>query len=248
MIVCGGLVSLIVAYEAPPSEQYPIEQTLRSAAKRPLVLLMADGEPFARREGCVAEAVTLEQVPRHLIDALLAMEDRRFYSHVGIDPKGLLRAAKRNFKAGAIREGGSTITQQLAKNSYLSNERTLGRKLEEALLATWLEVRLTKEQILERYLSSMYFGEGCFGVRAAARHFFNKPVGELKVSESALLVALLRSPTRLTRNFDEARQRARLVLRAMVREGHLDEARIAAMAPAEFDDQRGIELGSEYAD
>ena len=119
------------------------------------------------------------------------------------------------------------------------------------MLAIWLELRLTKDQILERYLSSAYFGEGCFGVRAAAQHFFDKPVGELKLWESALMVALLRSPTQLINNLDDANQRARLVMQAMVRDGRLDAASLADVQPAQLDpgeDDRGRRLLCRLAD
>ena len=161
------------------------------------MLLAADGQPFAERGECTAAPVTLSELPQHFVDAALSMEDRRFYSHLGVDPLGILRAVRRNYQAGGHREGGSTITQQLVKMSYLSSAKTLERKAEEAMIAAWLETRLTKDEILERYLNSAYFGEGCFGVRAAAKHLFNKPVGELTVAESALMVALLRAPTQL---------------------------------------------------
>jgi penicillin-binding protein 1A len=249
-IIIGGIAFLGAAagFETTLSERYPIEHTLRSPAKLPLVLISADGQPFAKRGECIAEPVTLNELPRHLIDAVLAREDRRFYSHIGIDPRGMLRAARRNYRAGAIREGGSTITQQLVKISFLTSTTTFTRKLEEALLAMWVEKRLTKSQILERYLSSVYFGKGCFGVRAAARYFFDKSVGELNVSESALLVALLRSPTRFSANLDEARQDARLVVRAMVRDGRLDIESPAHLQPARFVAARGNEPGAYYAD
>ncbi len=212
------------------------------------MLISADGQPFAKRGECIAGPVTLNELPRHFIDAVLAREDRRFYSHIGIDPRGILRAVRRNCRAGVIREGGSTITQQLAKISFLTSTPAFGRKLEEALLALWLEKRLTKDQILEHYLSSVYFGKGCFGVRAAARYFFDKPVGELTISESALLVALLRSPTRLSANLDEARQDASQVVRAMVRDGRLDEGRLAHLEPAGLVAARANEAGAYYAD
>ncbi len=249
-VLIGGIALLGAAagFEATLSERYPIERTLRSPAKLPLVLISADGQPFAKRGECIAGPVTLNELPRHFIDAVLAREDRRFYSHIGIDPRGILRAVRRNYRAGVIREGGSTITQQLAKISFLTSSSTFGRKLEEALLALWLEKRLTKNQILERYLSSVYFGKGCFGVRAAARYFFDKPVGELNVSESALLVALLRSPTRLSKNPDEARLDASLVVRAMVRDGRLDEERLAHLQPARLVAAQPAEFGAYYAD
>jgi penicillin-binding protein 1A len=248
MTVSACLLGLAVATETPVNVRYPVENTVRPASKRPLVLLAADGQPFARRGDCIAAPVALTELPRHLIDAALSMEDRRFYRHLGVDPLGILRAARRNYETGSHREGGSTITQQLVKMSYLSSAKTLERKAEEAMIATWLETRLTKDQILERYLSSAYFGEGCFGVRAAAQHLFNKPVGELTIAESALLVALLRAPTQLANNFEDANQRAKLVMQAMVRNGRLDEARLAEIQPAVLDAARGEELGSYYAD
>ena len=249
-ILIGGGVLLgpVAAFETTLSERFPIEHTLRSPAKVPLELISADGQLFAKRGECMADPVMLNELPGHFIDAVLATEDRRFYSHIGIDPRGILRAASRDYKAGVIREGGSTITQQLVKISFLTSATTLERKLEEASLAVWLETRLTKNQILERYLSSVYFGKGCFGVRAAARYFFDKPVGELNVSESALMVALLRSPTRFSINLDDARQDASLVVRAMVRDGRLDEARLAHIQPARLVAARADEFGAYYAD
>jgi penicillin-binding protein 1A len=249
VVIFGCFLALTASLSVPLLQQYPIENTLRPAVKRPLLLVGSDRQIFAERGDCVAEPVTLKQMPRHLVDALVSMEDRRFFEHRGVDLRGILRAAMRNYHAGTAREGGSTITQQLVKMSFLSSAKTLERKVDEVLLAAWLELRLTKAQILERYLSSAYFGEGCFGVRAAAKHFFNKPVGELNVSESALLVALLRSPTQLTRNnLEDARQRAKLVLRAMVREGRLTEAQRAGLQPAVLDPARTQEFGSDYAD
>lgn len=248
LVVSCGLLGLVASLDVAPAVRYPIEQTLRPAAKRPLVLLTADGKPFAKRGDCMAAPVTIGELPRHLIDALVSMEDRRFYSHAGVDPMGILRAARRNYAAGGTREGGSTITQQLVKMSFLTSARTIERKLEEAMLAVWLEVRLSKDEILERYLSSAYFGEGCFGARAAARHFFNKPVGELDLWESALLVALLRSPTQLASNIADANLRARLVVQAMVRDGKLDAARLTEVQPPQLYAARTEETGSDYAD
>jgi 1A family penicillin-binding protein len=243
-VTMGIAASAVVS----PIERYPIEHTLRPASKRPLVLMDAKGQAFARRGECVAAPVTLAEMPRHFIDAAVAMEDRRFYSHPGVDPLGIARAASRNYAAGGTREGGSTITQQLVKMSYLSSKRTMERKVEEALLAAWLELRLSKDEILERYLNSAYFGEGCFGVSAAARHFFGKPASDLTVPEAALMVALLRAPTQLISKLDDANQRARLVMQAMVRDGTLDEARLAEMAPVALHPQRDQETGSYYAD
>ncbi|WP_088346818.1 MULTISPECIES: transglycosylase domain-containing protein [Rhodomicrobium] len=247
-IMSFGLLAIVVTLKITPRDDYPIEQTLRAAVKRPLVLIGADGQQFAERGECVAEPVKLAELPPHVVDAVLAMEDRRFYRHFGIDPKGIIRAAKRNYEAGSVRQGGSTITQQLVKISYLSSATTMQRKVEEALVALWLEMHLTKDQILERYLSSVYFGEGCFGLRAAARHFFDKPVGELNISEAALMVALLRSPTRLSNNLDDARIDASRVIRAMVQDGRLDAAKLVDLEPAWLDPGRGHEFGAYFAD
>lgn len=231
-----------------PIQRYPIEATLRRAVKRPLVLLDAAGQPFARRGECVGAPARLADMPPHLANAAIAMEDRRFRSHFGVDPLGIARAMRRNYNAGGTREGGSTITQQLVKMSYLSSKRTMERKIEEALLAVWLEMRLGKDQILERYLNNAYFGEGCFGVAAAARHFFGKPVAELTVPESALLVALLRAPTQLIGNLGDANQRARLVMQSMVREGVLSPTALAEAAPVSLHAERASESASYYAD
>lgn len=246
--VAAMILVLAAAVEMSPIERYPLANTMREATKRPLLLLDAKGQPFAKRGDCVAAPVTIAEMPRHLVDALVAMEDRRFYSHLGVDPLGIFRALRRNYAAGGTREGGSTITQQLVKMSYLSSKRTMERKVEEALLAAWLEMRLSKDEILERYLNSAYFGEGCFGVRAAAKHFFGKPVGEVTVPEAALMVALLRSPTQLINNLDEANQRARLVMQAMVRDGRLEESKLAELPPAQLVANRDHESGGYYAD
>ncbi|ODA66696.1 Penicillin-binding protein 2D [Methyloligella halotolerans] len=183
---------------------------------RTLILLDRDDKPFARRGGCVAEPVKYAEIPKHFVDALVSMEDRRFFMHPGIDPIGLLRAAQANRAAGHIVQGGSTLTQQLIKNAYLSSERTFERKEKEAWMALALELRLSKEEIFERYVSSAYFGEGCFGLRAAAKRYFNTPVSKLTVPQSAYLVALLKSPTGLRQDPEKAKERANLVMEAMV--------------------------------
>jgi membrane peptidoglycan carboxypeptidase len=139
--------------------------------------------------------VPLDRVSPHMIAALLAVEDRRFYSHHGVDPLRIAAAAWRNFRAGRIREGGSTITQQLARATVLSPDRTYARKLREILIASRLEQRYTKAQILEAYLNTVYFGEGYYGVEAASRGYFGKRAADLATHEAALLAALVRSPS-----------------------------------------------------
>lgn len=179
--------------------------------------------------------VPLDRVSPHMIDAVLTVEDRRFYSHHGLDPIRMARAAWRNFRAHRIVEGGSTITQQLARVSQLSPERTYARKIREVLLAASIEQRYTKQQILEQYLNTVYFGEGFYGVEAAARGYFGKSASDLAQGEAALLAALVRSPSNDAPCVapDRAKRRRDLVLRLMRQEGRISdgELRIAtAMA------------------
>src|SRR5262245_46360532 len=167
--------------------------------------------------------VPLEQIPKPLRDAVIATEDARFYSHHGVDPTGIARAIYQNFRRGRIVEGGSTITQQLAKVLFLTPDKSLERKLKEAVLALTLERRYSKDRILELYLNQIYFGQGAFGVEAAARTFFGKPVSELSVSECALLAGLPKAPTTYSPfdHPDAATRRRATVLARMVETGVL---------------------------
>lgn len=184
----------------------------------------------------------LRELPKSLVDAVVATEDRRFFSHHGIDPIGLGRAAWVDFKSGAVVQGGSTITQQLAKNVFLTPDRTLTRKFQEVALAIWLERHYTKEQILETYLNRIYFGASAYGIDAAARRYFGKSARDVDLAESAVLAGLPRAPTRFSPINDPAmaRARARQVLANMVDAGMLAptgaaratlELRNLAMAP-----------------
>jgi len=168
----------------------------------------------------------LGQIPKSLKDAILATEDRRFYSHWGIDPLGIARAVFQNYRRGRIVEGGSTITQQLTKVLFLTPDKSLERKLKEAILALELERRYPKDRILEMYLNQVYFGHGAYGVEAAARTYFGKSVSELSVRESALLAGLPRAPSTYSPfdHADTARRRREVVLRRMVEYGVLKEA------------------------
>src|SRR6185369_17818840 len=156
----------------------------------------------------------------------LATEDRRFYHHWGVDPLGLLRAIYVNMKTGDVVQGGSSITQQLAKNIFLTPERSLHRKGQEVLLALWLERNFTKDQILELYLNRVYFGAGTYGVDAAARKYFDRPVGEITLFEAAMLAGMLKAPSKYNpfNDKDLAKARASLVIRNMLNAGYLDEA------------------------
>ena len=142
------------------------------------------------------DAIPLDEFPDHLIKATLATEDRRFYEHFGIDIPGLFRAMLTNARAGGVVQGGSSITQQLAKNLFLSNERTIERKVKEAFLAMWLEVRLPKNEILKLYLDRAYLGGGTFGVDAAAQYYFNKSARDVNLAEAAMLAGLFKAPSR----------------------------------------------------
>lgn len=176
--------------------------------------------------------VPLAQIPQSLRDAILATEDRRFYSHWGLDPIGIARAIVQNYRRGRIVEGGSTITQQLTKVLFLTPDKSLERKLKEAVLALELERRYSKDRILEMYLNQVYFGHGAYGVEAAARTYFGKSVSELTVRESALLAGLVRAPSNYSpfERPEAARLRRELVLRRMVEYGALKEAEARRLA------------------
>jgi penicillin-binding protein 1A len=179
------------------------------------------GETFATRGVFKGERLSSADLSPHLTKAIVAIEDRRFFEHIGLDLRGTIRAAWRNTQAGVTREGGSTITQQLARLLFLSPERSVKRKIQEALLALWLESQLTKEEILLRYLNTAFFGAGAYGADAAAKRYFGKRAKDMSLAEAAMLAGLVRAPSQLapTRNFGGARERAETVLHAMVESG-----------------------------
>lgn len=205
---------------APPSR-------LRDAAHgQGASLLAADGTPIARTGGTAGDPLDASTLPLHVSQAFIAIEDRRFYVHYGVDLRGILRATWRNAKAGHVVEGGSTITQQYAKFGFLNNDRTFGRKFRESLLAMWIEAWLGKDEILSRYLSSTYFGDGAYGLTAAARHYFDRKPQDLTVDQAAMLAGLVKAPSRLapTRDPKAARTRAGLVRNAMADAGFISPA------------------------
>ena len=189
----------------------------------------ANGEQLGR-VGPLSLSVQRAELPDLLVKAVLSIEDRRFFSHWGIDPWGIARATLTNWSAGAVVEGGSTITQQLVKMQLVGNDRSLDRKLREAFTALWLGLRLSKDEILTRYLNSVYLGAGAYGMPAAARIYFDKSLSELTLSESAMLAGLIQAPSRYDpiRNLDAAHRRAALVLDAMVETGAIDSNLAAA--------------------
>jgi penicillin-binding protein 1A len=230
----------------------PLSRSLGPVAAPSITILSAEGEPIARRGAIIGEPVDVMALPPHVGQAFIAIEDRRFFRHVGVDPWGMGRAFWRNLRAGRVREGGSTISQQLAKTSFLSPHRTVIRKAQEALIALWLEAFLSKEEILSRYLSNVYFGDNVYGLRAAARHYFNVAPEDLTLAQSAMLAAVVNAPSRLapTTNIEAARSRARLVLRTMREIGYIDDAELAAATPARV--RRGpsddVPTGTYFAD
>lgn len=189
-------------------------------------LVAADGAPMGGFGAVKGEVLRLDELPAHLVRAVLAIEDRRFWEHHGVDVYGIARAAWANLRAGMVTEGASTVTQQLARTLYLSQKRTYERKLQEVLIAVWLERRMTKERILESYLNSIYFGAGAWGVDGAARRYFGKSARDLDLAESAMLAGLIRAPSTYSpvRDAAVARRRAGVVLDAMVAAGWLDPA------------------------
>jgi len=207
-----------LAYDLPSLDR------LTNATRRPsITLVTADGQILASYGDLYGKPVRLNELPPYLTDALLAKEDRRFYRHIGIDPIGLLRAILADISAGHLVQGGSTITQQLAKNIFLTPARTIRRKGQELLLALWLEHNMTKEQILTLYLNRVYFGSGAYGVEAAARKYFGKPAAKVTPFEAAMLVGMVKAPSRYNPISDphEAVIQASLVLRSMADAGYM---------------------------
>lgn len=216
-VVAGALLPLVILLVWLGSS-LPISRALEPLPNRAIILLDNQGQPFARRGAYKEAPVVIKALPNHVPAAFLAIEDRRFYHHLGIDPIGITRAFVVNAKAHRTVQGGSTITQQLAKNAFLKPERSLRRKGQEAMIALWLELRLSKDEILSRYLSSIYFGDGVYGLGAAARHYFGKVPEQLSIGEAAMLAGIVKAPVDLdpVDHSAAAGARARVVLEAMV--------------------------------
>lgn len=230
----------------------PLSKSLQPPAPPSITLLSAEGTPIARRGAVIGEPVDAEKLPAHVRDAFIAIEDRRFYRHLGVDPRGILRAFLHNVTSSGGSQGGSTITQQLAKNAFLTQDRTATRKFQEVLIAFWLEAWLSKQEILSRYLSNVYFGDNVYGLRAASRHYFSAEPEELTPSQATLLAGLVQAPSRLapTGNLKGARDRQKLVIGSMVDAGLITKARAAAIRPAVLHVERSKELpnGTYFAD
>ncbi len=220
-LVLALLAAGVMAHLLSVLIRIPVDGGMRpDTVAASMVLEGRDGEGFATRGALRGEAIAANAIPATLRDAVVAIEDRRFYEHGGVDLRGIARAMLRNV-TGTGREGASTITQQLARLEHLSQDRSVTRKLQEAMIALWLEARLSKDEILSRYLNAAYFGAGAWGADAAARRYFGKGASELTVAESAMLAGLVRAPSTLApnRNPDGARQRSNLVLSVMQETG-----------------------------
>ena len=229
----------------------PLSRALEPLDDPALLLLSDDGTPIARR-GAIKEspvdATRLNAVTRA---AFVSIEDRRFYRHWGVDPRGVGRALLANLRAGGVRQGGSTITQQLAKTNFLSSDRSIKRKAQEVIIAVWLEAWLTKHEILSRYMSSVYFGDGVYGLRAASHHYFKREPENLNLAQSAMLAGVVQAPSRLapTRNLKLAQQRSKLVLAAMAETGAISRRRALSTTPARpVGRQSRVPTGTYFAD
>jgi penicillin-binding protein 1A len=229
----------------------PISRTAEPLVPPPIVLTASNGNPIARMGPVMDRPVRVAELPDHVIHAFLAIEDRRFEDHWGIDPRGIARALWTNLTSDAT-HGGSTITQQLAKLTYLESDRTLFRKIQEVPIALWLEIWLSKDEILERYLSNVYFGDNVYGLRAASLHYFYRHPENLTLTQAAMLAGLVKAPSRLapTRNLEGAQQRERVVLAAMVDAGYLtqEEADGVELATVDHRPPPPMPRGSHFAE
>ena len=201
-----------------------------------MMVMAADGSIIAERGAFYGDDVRIDELPDYVPNAIIAIEDRRFRGHFGVDPMGLVRALYENFRAGRVVQGGSTLTQQLAKNLFLTPERTIERKLQEVVLALWLETKFSKDEILQLYVNRVYFGAGATGIDAAARKYFARSARDVTIPEAAILAAVLKAPTLYNPILhpQDAQRRAREVINDMVESGFLtaDEAEMVATAPA----------------
>ena len=244
-----GIAGLI-AYHA--SQLPPIDQL--AVPKRPpnIAILASDGSLLANRGETGGRVVAIKELPSYLPRAFVAIEDRRFYSHFGVDPVGILRAIGQNLTRRGVAQGGSTLTQQLAKNLFLTPERSASRKIQEAILALWLEHKYTKDELLELYLNRVYFGAGAYGVEAAAQRYFGKPAKNVSVAEAAMLGGLVQAPSRLApnRNLPAAQARAAQVVAAMQELGFItaQDAKVALAQPARPASTRGGGSANYVAD
>lgn len=246
----GGMVLMLIL--AIPAFRETADEDWLKKSDLAVTFLDRYGNPIGSRGIKHNDSIPLEDFPDVLIKATLATEDRRFYEHFGIDIAGTARALVTNAQAGGVRQGGSSITQQLAKNLFLSNERTIERKINEAFLAVWLEWRLSKNEILKLYLDRAYMGGGTFGVDGAAHFYFNKSARDVTLAEAAMLAGLFKAPTKYAPhiNLPAARARANVVLDNLVDAGFMTEGQVfgARRNPAFAVDRRDEASPNYYLD
>lgn len=234
IILAVFMATILIAYYA---HDLPDIEKLAEDHKRPMVTIRSSsGEILANYGDIYGKALSYGQIPQNIVHAVLAIEDRRFFAHSGIDYWGVLRAIYRNQIAGKVVQGGSTITQQLAKIIFLSPDRTLKRKVQEAMLATQLEKIFSKEQILAMYLNRVFLGQANFGIDAAARYYFAKPVEKLTLYEAAVIAGMLKAPSKYGRSdgHKDAIRRGRQVLVNMKAAGFISEAELKQASPPQF--------------
>ncbi|MCB1384689.1 MAG: penicillin-binding protein [Nitratireductor sp.] len=240
-----GLVGIFAWYGA----QLPTSASWKVPDRPPNARIVSvEGKLIANRGVTGGESMPLDEMSPYIPMAVIAIEDRRFQSHFGIDPLGIVRAMAENLFAGRLVQGGSTLTQQLAKNLFLEPRRDLERKVQEAIIAVWLEQKYTKDEILEVYLNRVYFGSGAYRVDAAARRYFNKSARDVNLAEAALLAGLLKAPSALSpaKNPKGAEERAQVVLGAMRREGFVTDREVAAALSLEAKQAKRYWTGSEH--
>ncbi len=199
LIGVWGAIGGAVFYSRLVSSLPDVNSLLAHGPSQDITLLDDQGKLIARRGLTQGAMIDVSELPKYVPDAFIAIEDRRFRDHLGVDPVGLVRAASENMSAGHVVQGGSTLTQQLAKNLFLDPQRTFERKAQEAMLAVYLESRYSKDQILTLYLNRVYFGAGATGIEAASERFFNKHASELTLPEAAMLAGSVKAPTNTIR-------------------------------------------------
>ena len=224
VLLVGGVV-LWYAKDLPD-----ITQSATFERKTSIIVKAEDGTVLARYGEQKSKNIHVDDLPPHLIQAVLAIEDRRFYNHHGIDLWGISRAMIANLRAGRFVQGGSTITQQLAKNLFLTHERKLPRKIKEAILAIWIERELSKDEILSAYMNRVYLGSGTYGFNTASNLYFGKPARQVNLHEAAILAGLLKAPSKYSphASLDRAKERAKIVLNAMIDAGYITQKDMSA--------------------
>jgi len=252
MATLGSVGLVLMLALAIPAFQDTADEDWLKKTDIAVVFLDRYGNEIGTRGIKQNDAVQLDELPDHLIKAVIATEDRRFYDHFGIDVAGTFRALVTNARAGGVVQGGSSLSQQLAKNLFLSNERTLDRKIKEAFLALWLESRLTKNEILKLYLDRAYMGGGTYGVNAAAMYYFGKSAKDVTLAEAAMLAGLFKAPSKYSpaANLPAARARANVVLDNLVDAGFMTEGQVfgARRNPATPIDRRDEDQPNYFLD